>query len=358
MKRPPVGVLLIATALCSLGIGAAIPSLTHRMISTHTFATPAPVGSPSTGNTSQALASGSSLNKQTTPADSPQSVIVASFGTNDATLSWIPSSHATQYLVYRGTSPNLSNAQVVAQTSSNRFDDTNLQPNTVYYYWVAGSNQAGVASPSRCVSFETYDSWSDIRQKYAQSVVKVLTYNTIWGVFGSGTVGTGFVVQGGYIVTNYHIIDRWNWAIDVFYANGTKKFHARIVHVDKAHDLAVLQIVGAAPPNVAPVPLCDALPQKGDNVAVMGYPANRSLAFTTGTVNDVHSTVNVSGDGLSNVTLRNLIATNARSVKGNSGSPLFNRYGQAVGVMESESVNGSHIAYAVPARVLAQWGIQ
>lgn len=362
MKRLSIGIVLATTAACSMGVGATIPSLSHTVFSSlrSSMNGASKSGQAIHSKGPQATASGSTvpLHHKVAVATSPQSVIVASIGTNAATLSWTSSEHATDYLVYRGTSPDLASAQVITQTSDNRFDDTGLQPKTTYYYWVAGSNAGGVAAPTRSVSFETYDSWSDIEQTYAESVVKVMTYDSVWGVFGSGTVGTGFVVQGGYIVTNYHIIDRWNWAIDVYYLSGTLKYHAKVVDVDKAHDLAVLQIVGATPPDVTPIPLGSNLPHSGDNVAVMGYPANQPLTFSTGTIDNLNSTVNVSGDGLRNVTLHNLIATNAKSVKGNSGSPLFNQYGQVVGVMESESVGGTPTAYAVPASQLAEWGIQ
>ncbi len=87
----------------------------------------------------------------TTTVPSAPTNLVASGGTNSATLSWnAPSSNGgasiTSYRVYRGTSSG--GESLLATASSNSYNDGSVSPGTTYYYKVSAVNSVGESSLS------------------------------------------------------------------------------------------------------------------------------------------------------------------------------------------------------------------
>lgn len=156
---------------------------------------------------------------------------------------------------------------------------------------------------------------------------------------GQGS-GSGFLVTSdGYLVTCAHVVEGTT-KIDVL-VNG-QTYPGQVAAFDKAHDLAVVRIVGS---NLPTVPLGNSdVVELAQEVRAVGYPLSTvlgdSVKITRGTVAGV---VNTEG--------RKLFQVDASINPGNSGGPLVNEMGQVVGVasakLAGEDIDG--VGFAVPA---------
>ena len=184
----------------------------------------------------------------------------------------------------------------------------------------------------------------------ANSVVSINT--TISGgtnIFGqvteSASAGSGFILtRDGYIVTNYHVVENANTIKTTLYNGDT--YDATYIGGDEDYDIAVIKI-GAA--DLQCVTLGDSQQLNvGDRVLAVGNPLGElTFSMSGGMVSSVNRTINVSG------TPFNMIQTDASINPGNSGGPLFNQYGEVVGIVSakyssyaSQSVEG--LGFAIP----------
>ena len=159
-----------------------------------------------------------------------------------------------------------------------------------------------------------------------------------WGYTVRNAVsGSGFVISSNatssYIVTNYHVINNVQ-DIKVFFANGDS-YDATLVGGEQDNDIAVLRIeVG----NLQTVTLgdSDAL-NVGENVYAIGNPLGElTFTFTGGYVSAKDRSVTMS-DG----TVMNMLQTDTAINNGNSGGPLFNEYGQVIGIVSAKLSSSS-----------------
>lgn len=185
---------------------------------------------------------------------------------------------------------------------------------------------------------------SDIYNAYSGSVVsiEVSTENA------SGA-GTGFVItDDGYIVTCYHVINGAN-DIAVTFSDSTS-YPATLVGGDEDNDIAVLKIDATG---LKPVVLGDSTQlQVGDTVTTIGN-ALGTLAntTTTGVVSALDRAIEMSDGSVINV-----LQTDCTVNSGNSGGPLFNAYGEVIGIVNAKySSNGyssnasiEGIGFAIP----------
>ena len=159
-----------------------------------------------------------------------------------------------------------------------------------------------------------------------------------WGYTVRNAVsGSGFVISSNatsrYIVTNYHVINNVQ-DIKAFFANGDS-YDATLVGGEEDNDIAVLRIeVG----NLQTVTLgdSDAL-NVGENVYAIGNPLGElTFTFTGGYVSAKDRSVTMS-DG----TVMNMLQTDTAINNGNSGGPLFNEYGQVIGIVSAKLSSSS-----------------
>ena len=159
-----------------------------------------------------------------------------------------------------------------------------------------------------------------------------------WGYTVRNAVsGSGFVISSNatssYIVTNYHVINNVQ-DIKVFFANGDS-YDATLVGGEEDNDIAVLRIeVG----NLQTVTLgdSDAL-NVGEEVYAIGNPLGElTFTFTGGYVSAKDRSVTMS-DG----TVMNMLQTDTAINNGNSGGPLFNEYGQVIGIVSAKLSSSS-----------------
>jgi len=194
-------------------------------------------------------------------------------------------------------------------------------------------------------------SLEEVYQNNLSSVVGVngdVKTNFFQQVVTNPVAGSGFVVtQDGYILTNYHVIDGVE-DLRVTFADGSS-YDATLVGGEEANDLAVLKIDATG---LTPVMIGDSDNLKvGQQVAAIGNPLGElTFTMTEGIVSALDRNIKMDDGNTINV-----LQTNAAINSGNSGGPLFNAYGECIGITNAKySNNGSSeasiegIGFAIP----------
>ena len=184
----------------------------------------------------------------------------------------------------------------------------------------------------------------------ANSVVAInITATSEPNFFGQTTetagAGSGFILTpDGYIVTNYHVVGDADTVKVTLYNGDT--YDAQYIGGDEDYDIAVIKIDAANLPNVT-LGNSDSL-NVGDHVLAIGNPlGDLTFSMSEGIASSVNRTIDVEG------TPFNMIQVTAAINPGNSGGPLFNEYGEVVGIVSakyssyaSQSVEG--LGFAIP----------
>jgi serine protease Do len=152
-------------------------------------------------------------------------------------------------------------------------------------------------------------------------------------------VGSGVIISNdGYILTNDHVVADAK-EVTVTFSN-QKEYKAKVVGRDPKTDLAVLKINGGDSLPAAALGDSDQL-KVGDWVLAIGNPFGLSNTVTSGIVS---AKGRVIGAG----PYDDFIQTDASINPGNSGGPLFNMYGQVVGINTAIIPQGQGIGFAIP----------
>jgi len=153
-------------------------------------------------------------------------------------------------------------------------------------------------------------------------------------------VGTGFVVSpDGRIATNLHVIAGAS-EITIELADKRKFVVAKVLAANPETDLVVLQIDATG---LEVMPLGDSdKAAAGDPIVIIGNPLG-VLDFTVsdGLVSSVRDTGALK-----------LIQTSAPISQGSSGGPLFNNFGEVIGVATFFSAEGQNLNFAIPSNYL------
>ena len=209
--------------------------------------------------------------------------------------------------------------------------------------------------PNSTIDVATIDTSKEMTpaEVYAQNVASTvgITTSITTNFFGftttSAASGSGFVLtDDGYILTNYHVIEDSN-SIKVSTYDGSS-YDAQLIGYDESNDIAVLKIEAEG---LSPVVLGDSDNLNvGDSVVAIGNPLGElTFSLTSGVVSALDRQVTLS----SNVTM-DLIQTDCAINSGNSGGPLFNLYGEVIGITNAKySSSGSeasidNIGFAIP----------
>ena len=188
---------------------------------------------------------------------------------------------------------------------------------------------------------------------YAANVNSVVSINITAtsdpNFFGQTTqtagAGSGFILTpDGYIVTNYHVVGDAD-TVKVTLYNGDS-YDAQYIGGDEDYDIAVIKIEATDLPNVT-LGNSDSL-NVGDHVLAIGNPLGElTFSMSEGIASSVNRAIDVDG------TPFNMIQVTAAINPGNSGGPLFNEYGEVVGIVSakyssyaSQSVEG--LGFAIP----------
>ena len=214
------------------------------------------------------------------------------------------------------------------------------------------SLQVTSADPVSYVMEEGAMTPKSIYQAYASSVVGIsstVSATSFGGQIRQGTsTGSGFILtEDGYVVTNYHVIEGAT-SVKVVMDN-KEEYTAEVIGYDALNDIAVLKIDAKDLPAVK-LGSSDEL-SIGDMVVAIGNPLGSLTAtLTVGYVSGKDR--QISTDSSSAI---NMIQTDAAINSGNSGGPLFNMYGEVVGITSAKysgttssgaSIEG--ISFAIP----------
>jgi len=137
-------------------------------------------------------------------------------------------------------------------------------------------------------------------------------------------IGSGFFVKGDIGLTNFHVI---NGQQNLFIKTKDGSFEkvSSIIGYSESLDYAFLKISTAK--NHIPVIIANALPPVGEDVVLIGNPQGLEFSLSKGVVSGYRRFVLKDQD--------DYIQVDAAASPGNSGSPLFNAYGQVVGILTS-----------------------
>ena len=190
---------------------------------------------------------------------------------------------------------------------------------------------------------------SEVYASNVNSVVSINVSATSTNYFGqtvqTAASGTGFLItEDGYILTNHHVVNGAS-SVSVTLYNG-ESYDAKVIGSDEDYDIAVLKIdvTGATP-----VVLGDSSKLAiGESVAAVGNPLGElTFSMSEGIVSCVNRAINVDG------TPFNMIQVDCSINPGNSGGPLFNSYGEVVGIVSAKYSSYSNttvegIGFAIP----------
>ena len=156
-------------------------------------------------------------------------------------------------------------------------------------------------------------------------------------------LGSGVIFkEDGYILTNQHVIKDAK-EIQAILPDG-RSFDARVIGDDLYTDLAVLKIQGDNLP-VAGFGDSEEL-RVGQLAVAIGNPIGEGLknTVTTGVISALGRTLELGN----NITLRDVIQTDASINPGNSGGPLLNSRGEIIGINTAIIQDAQGIGFAIP----------
>jgi len=163
--------------------------------------------------------------------------------------------------------------------------------------------------------------------------------------------GTGFLVSAdGYIVTNKHVVSNTDAEYTVILndkKNKDKKVKAKVMARDPSHDIAVLKIDKK---NLPYIEFGSSENLKvGQTAIAIGFALGEfDNTVSKGVISGLSRNITAVGNG-SAQKLRGLIQTDAAINLGNSGGPLLNSAGQAIG-MNVATTEAQNIGFAVPVK--------
>jgi putative serine protease PepD len=162
--------------------------------------------------------------------------------------------------------------------------------------------------------------------------------------------GSGFVYDGaGRVITNEHVVEGAN-SISVRFWNGAT-YKATVVGTDPSTDVAVIK-VNAPASMLHPIALGNSSSvQVGQTVVAIGSPYGLEGTLTEGIVSALHREMTAPN----NFTISDSIQTDAAINHGNSGGPLLDLSGRAIGInsqIKSDTGENTGIGFAVPSNTV------
>lgn len=213
------------------------------------------------------------------------------------------------------------------------------------------SNESLVAQPvaqsvPSSLALVDLPSVADIVESIRPSVVNITTQTDRESLFFGRTVGTsngsGAIIHSdGYVITSYHVISDAS-RIQITTDDGGV-FKATIEGSDPVTDLAVLRIDGAGPFLALPFAAPNTLRVGDWAIAIgnaLGLPGGPSV--TLGVVGALDRTLTTK-----ELTLTDLIQTDAAINEGNSGGPLVDLNGEIIGINTAVVRGAQGIGFSV-----------
>jgi S1-C subfamily serine protease len=170
-----------------------------------------------------------------------------------------------------------------------------------------------------------------IYRQASPAVANILTKATEYDFFMDPVpvegAGSGFVIDPrGYILTNFHVVQEAQ-SIEVVLGDQSR-YPAKFIGADQRNDVALIKIDPKGR-QLSALPLGDSSAlQVGQKVLAIGNPFGFQSTLTTGVVSAIGRTVQTSQSTF----IDEAIQTDAAINRGNSGGPLINTHGEAIGI--------------------------
>lgn len=159
-------------------------------------------------------------------------------------------------------------------------------------------------------------------------------YESVFVIYSGNSLGSGFAVGENCIVTNAHVIDDPHRITVQTY--GGEEYSASVVGINEREDIAVLFVEGVSFPYLS---IADLTATKtGDDVYAIGAPKGMAYTLTKGLVSAKERAIGG----------QTYIQIDAAINEGNSGGPLLNDAGQALGMNTLKMSDSEGIGLAIP----------
>lgn len=218
--------------------------------------------------------------------------------------------------------------------------DDNLGDNLI-----SESNSKEEPKPSISGKYSSFNFFADIVDQASPSVVfiQVQDRNPFFPMNANISCGSGFLVDkdDGIILTNAHVIANFQQVVVQF--NDGRTLNGVVEFVDERLDLATVRVSLAHIQDLKPIQLGDSKQTRaGEWVIAVGSPFSLSNTVTVGVISSISRAGRVLGirDNIE------YIQTDASINVGNSGGPLLNLDGQAIGINTLKA--GEGISFAIP----------
>lgn len=157
------------------------------------------------------------------------------------------------------------------------------------------------------------------------------TYRSVVVVYSDRGVGSGFALQENLIVTNAHVIDG-NTSVKIKLYDGTT-VPAFVIKSDTKKDLALLSIHSS----ITPLDVNESDFSVGQEVYAIGTPKDMPYTMTKGIISALDR--ELGGNSY--------IQIDASVNAGNSGGPLLDENGAAIGIITLKASDAEGIGFAI-----------
>ncbi|OGH12035.1 MAG: hypothetical protein A2857_03490 [Candidatus Levybacteria bacterium RIFCSPHIGHO2_01_FULL_36_15] len=161
-------------------------------------------------------------------------------------------------------------------------------------------------------------------------------------------IGSGFIVSNnGLIVTNAHVVNDSDKSYFIV-TSGKKMYPIQEIKRFPEDDIAILSINASNLPFIK-LGNSDQVKQGQKVIAIGTILGNLQNSATTGIISATNRQITASDPmGTSEATLDNLIQVDASLNPGDSGGPLLNLSGEAIGINFATTEGAQNVGFAIP----------
>lgn len=156
--------------------------------------------------------------------------------------------------------------------------------------------------------------------------------------------GTGFALENGYMVTNYHVVEDAR-IINVKGVQGDVNtvYSVEVVATDKVNDIAILKITDSKFKGFGTVPysVSSRMADVGEDIFVLGYPLTQTMGDEIKLTNGIISSRTGFQGDIANYQM------SAPIQPGNSGGPMFDSKGNVIGIVCAHHAGAENAGYAI-----------
>jgi serine protease Do len=227
--------------------------------------------------------------------------------------------------------------------------------NKIIQYFPAGDSSLTSLVKTEVVQEESVV--TNVVDKVSPAVVSIVAKTVQFDLFNGPSsqesgIGTGFIVDSsGLIVTNSHVVDNPDAQYSVVLKDGTT-YEVNKVNLDEASDLAIIEVTARDLP-IVEFGDSDNLKVGQTAIAIGNALGQFQNTLTVGVVSGIGRQIEAGGAlGVASKVYESVIQTDAALNPGNSGGPLLNSAGQAIGINVATTPGADNISFAIPINTL------